>query len=104
MTANFLTLINNALVCKCNYFFTTIFNLYFSEKRRPNTLYQELSYQEGENVPEGDDANDIAGIVLFMGHLFILYTVLISCNKSELFHVQKLFVTFVQFLNEYALC
>lgn len=35
----------------------------FSEKRRPNTLYQELSYQEGENVPEGDDANDIAGIV-----------------------------------------
>lgn len=41
-----------------------LFHLYFSEKRRPNTLYQELSYQEGENVPEGDDANDIAGMTI----------------------------------------
>ncbi|CAL1271491.1 unnamed protein product [Larinioides sclopetarius] len=32
-----------------------------NEKRRPNTLYQELSFQEGENMPE-DDGNDIAGM------------------------------------------
>lgn len=32
-----------------------------NERRRPNTLYQELSFQEGENLPE-DDGNDIAGM------------------------------------------
>lgn len=38
-----------------------------NEKRRPNTLYQELSFQEGENVPDGDDANDIAAPDSFFG-------------------------------------
>ncbi|XP_035228089.1 C-Jun-amino-terminal kinase-interacting protein 4-like isoform X1 [Stegodyphus dumicola] len=38
-----------------------------NEKRRPNTLYQELSFQESENLPEGDDANDIAAPDSFFG-------------------------------------
>ncbi|XP_054718244.1 C-Jun-amino-terminal kinase-interacting protein 4-like isoform X2 [Uloborus diversus] len=33
-----------------------------SEKRRPNTLYQELSFQEAENLQDGEDCNDIAGM------------------------------------------
>ncbi|CAL1271487.1 unnamed protein product [Larinioides sclopetarius] len=37
-----------------------------NEKRRPNTLYQELSFQEGENMPE-DDGNDIAAPDSFFG-------------------------------------
>ncbi|GFX19272.1 JNK-interacting protein 3 [Trichonephila clavipes] len=37
-----------------------------NEKRRPNTLYQELSFQEGENLPE-DDGNDIAAPDSFFG-------------------------------------
>ncbi|GBN20846.1 C-Jun-amino-terminal kinase-interacting protein 4 [Araneus ventricosus] len=37
-----------------------------NEKRRPNTLYQELSFQEGENIPE-DDGNDIAAPDSFFG-------------------------------------
>ncbi|GFT90646.1 hypothetical protein NPIL_143391 [Nephila pilipes] len=37
-----------------------------NERRRPNTLYQELSFQEGENLPE-DDGNDIAAPDSFFG-------------------------------------
>lgn len=58
-----------------------IFNLYFSEKRRPNTLYQELSYQEGENIPEGDDANDIAGIV-HIENVYLLFMHELNCCNT----------------------
>lgn len=48
--------------------------LFHSEKRRPNTLYQELSYQEGENIPDGDDGNDIAGMFIsFIQNCFIFF-------------------------------
>lgn len=45
-------------------------------------MYQELSYQEGENVPEGDDANDIAGIVYIENCLCISLVVLTYCLFS----------------------
>nr|XP_042908606.1 C-Jun-amino-terminal kinase-interacting protein 4 isoform X3 [Parasteatoda tepidariorum] len=38
-----------------------------NERRRPNTLYQELSFTECENAQDGEDGNDIAAPDSFFG-------------------------------------
>lgn len=51
------------IFCSCG-FSVHIVNSYFlfSEKRRPNNLYQELSFSEAENAQE-EEVNDIAGMI-----------------------------------------